>query len=143
MVPLPSFVVAIAPSSGKDVLAFIIEDLKYAKANIEKFDVANASLVQLTPTSEAASALLARVYRMNGDIQSAGKEAEELINSGKFSISDNPKVNSSEVILKFAGNCRHDKSDAGRIRYPEEYEHKGAQRKPIIGSRIILTIQRD
>ena len=94
----------IAPSSGKDVLAFIIEDLKYAKANIEKFNVANASLVQLTPTSEAATALLARVYRMNGDIQSAGKEAEELITSGKFSISDNPKVNTSEVILKFAGN---------------------------------------
>ncbi|MDY6025938.1 RagB/SusD family nutrient uptake outer membrane protein [Bergeyella zoohelcum] len=94
----------IKPSTPKEVLAFIIKDLKDAKTDIEAFDVTKASVVQLTPTSEAAAALLARVYRMNGDIALAGQVAEELINSGKFNIASNPKQNSSEVIMKFAGN---------------------------------------
>ena len=72
-------------------------------------------MTDASTTSEAATALLARVYRMNGDIQSAGKEAEELINSGKFSISDNPKVNNSEVILKFAGNLAETNGSWGWI----------------------------
>lgn len=95
---------SIAPSPGADVLNFIIADLKAAKASIERFDSSNAELVQLTPTSEAAQALLARVLRMKGDIGGAGIEAEELIKGGKFAISANPKDNKSEVIMKFAGN---------------------------------------
>lgn len=94
----------IAKSTGQEVLNFIINDLKFAKANIEPLNVANRAVTQLTPTKEAAIGLLARVYRINGDIQSAGIEAEELINGGKFSIASNPKDYSSEVILKFAGN---------------------------------------
>lgn len=93
----------IKANTPKEVLAFIINDLKYAKANVESVNAAVFS-TKLTPTKDAASALLARVYRMNGDIANAGIEAEELIKSGKFSISANPKVNDSEVILKFAGN---------------------------------------
>lgn len=95
---------AIAANTGAEVLDFIIADLRAAKASIEPFEPANASSVQLTPTKEAAQALLARVLRMKGDIVGAGVEAEELIQSGKFSISDDPKNNSSEIILKFAGN---------------------------------------
>lgn len=90
-------------NTPKEVLNFIIEDLKYAKANIEPINVGNQNS-KLTPTKEAASALLARVYRMNGDLANAGVEAEELIKSGKFAISDNPKNNDNEVIMKFAGN---------------------------------------
>jgi hypothetical protein len=49
------------------------------------------------------------------EIYSLRKEAEELINSGKFSISDNPKVNNSEVILKFAGNLAETNGSWGWI----------------------------
>lgn len=104
----------IKANAPKEVLAFIINDLKFAKANIEPLNAANA-VTKLTPTKDAASALLARVYRMNGDIANAGIEAEELIKSGKFSISDNPKVNDSEVILKFAGNKAEENGSWGWI----------------------------
>jgi len=93
----------VKPNTSKEVLAFIIKDLKAAKASIEPLNPLVAA-TRLTPTKEAASALLARVYRMNGDIANAGVEAEELIKSGKFSISANPGDNTSEVIMKFAGN---------------------------------------
>ncbi|WP_394264958.1 RagB/SusD family nutrient uptake outer membrane protein [Bergeyella zoohelcum] len=105
----------IEPSTPKEVLAFIIKDLKDAKADIEEFDVTKSSVVQLTPTSEAAAALLARVYRMNGEIALAGQVAEELINSGKFTIASNPKENSSEVIMKFAGNLAEKNGSWGWI----------------------------
>lgn len=93
----------IKASSPKDVLNFIINDLKYAKDNIESASATDVK-TRLKPTKEAAMALLARVYRMNGDLASAGAEAEALIKSGKFSISANPKNNDSEVIFKLAGN---------------------------------------
>ncbi|WHF50491.1 RagB/SusD family nutrient uptake outer membrane protein [Chryseobacterium gotjawalense] len=105
----------IAVSSGADVLDFIIADLKAAKGSIEPFNASNASLVQLTPTKEAAQALLARVLRIKGDINAAGVEAEELIKSGKFSIANNPKENASEVILKFAGNKAEENGSWGWI----------------------------
>lgn len=105
----------IKASTGPEVLAFIIADLKAAKAAIEPFDASNAGLVQLTPTKEAAQALLARVLRMNGDIAAAGVEAEALINSGKFRISANPKDYKSEVILKFAGNKAEENGSWGWI----------------------------
>ncbi len=94
----------IAPATKTVVLDFIINDLKFAKEKCSKIDSKNLAVSQLTPTSEAASALLARVYRIKGDIASAGKEAEELISSGKFSLSPNPAEYTSEVIMKFAGN---------------------------------------
>ncbi|MEJ5103056.1 RagB/SusD family nutrient uptake outer membrane protein [Chryseobacterium sp. MYb328] len=93
----------IKASSPKEVLNFIINDLKYAKDNVESASATDIK-TRLKPTKEAAMALLARVYRMNGDIASAGAEAEALIKSGKFSISANPKNNDSEVIYKLAGN---------------------------------------
>lgn len=106
---------SIAPSTKAQVLDFIITDLKAAKASIEPFNATNSSTAQLTPTKEAAQALLARVLRMKGDIAAAGVEAEELIKSGKFSISANPKENSSEVILKFAGNVAEENGSWGWI----------------------------
>lgn len=105
----------IAANTGAEVLDFIITDLRAAKASIEPFNTSNSSLVQLTPTKEAAQALLARVLRMKGDIAGAGVEAEELIKSGKFNISENPKDNSSEVILKFAGNIAEENGSWGWI----------------------------
>lgn len=94
----------IAPSSKSDVLNFIVNDLKYAKDNCNHFDSKNLTKSQLEPTSEAAAALLARVYRLQGNIAAAGKEAEELISKGNFKLSANPSENATEVILKFAGN---------------------------------------
>lgn len=105
----------IAASTGAQVLDFIIADLKAAKMSIEPFATANANVVQLTPTKEAAQALLARVLRMKGDIAGAGAEAEELIKGGKFKIAANPKANSSEVILKFAGNKAEENGSWGWI----------------------------
>lgn len=105
---------SIAPSTGKEVLDFIIKDLVDAKNSIEALDVKNTT-AKLAPTKEAAQALLARVYRMAGDIASAGKEAEELIQSGKFSIATNPKDNDSEIILKFAGNLAETNGSWGWI----------------------------
>lgn len=94
----------IAPSSKEDVLNFIVEDLKYAKANSISFNGLSLLESQKTPTKEAASALLARVYRIQGNIAAAGAEAEELINSGKFSLAVNPLERDSEVIFMFKGN---------------------------------------
>ncbi|MDN3695189.1 RagB/SusD family nutrient uptake outer membrane protein [Chryseobacterium tructae] len=105
---------AIKASSPKDVLNFIINDLKFAKDNIEPFN-ANDPKALLKPTKEAAMALLARVYRMNGDIQNAGLEAEALIKSGKFAISDNPKDLDAETILKFKGNRAEENGSWGWI----------------------------
>lgn len=105
----------IKANTPAEVLDFIIKDLVAAKEAIEPFDATKASTVQLTPTKEAAMALLARVYRMKGDLQKAGAEAEELIQSGKFKISANPKDNSSEVILKFAGNLAEENGSWGWI----------------------------
>lgn len=105
----------IAANTGAQVLDFIIADLKAAKMSIEPFATTNADVVQLTPTKEAAQALLARVLRMKGDIAGAGAEAEELIAGGKFKIAANPKSNKSEVILKFAGNKAEENGSWGWI----------------------------
>lgn len=104
----------IKASSGQDVLNFIINDLKFAKDNMEPLDLSDEN-AQLTPTREAAMALLARVYRINGDIQNAAIEAEALIMSGKFNISSNPKNYKSEVILKLAGNKAEENGSWGWI----------------------------
>lgn len=105
----------IKANTGQEVLNFIIADLKYAKDKIEPLNASNIATTQLTPTKEAAMALLARVYRMNGDIQSAGAEAEEVIKTGKFSISSNPKDYTNETILKFAGNRAEENGSWGWI----------------------------
>lgn len=108
----------IAPSSKASVLEFIINDLIFAKNNCSKIDSKNLGGTQLTPTSEAASALLARVYRIKGDIALAGKEAEELISSGKFSLSSSPAEYTSEVIMKFAGNKGEENGSWGWVMSP-------------------------
>lgn len=109
----------IAPASKAGVLDFIIADLKYAKENCIHIDPKNLSVSQLTPTSEAASALLARVYRIKGDIASAGKEAEELISKNIFTLSESPVENTSEVILKFAGNKSEENGSWGWVLSPQ------------------------
>lgn len=94
----------IAKSTKEQILAFIIEDLKFAKANIPSIEGKNIAIEQTLPTKEAATALLARVYRMQGNIAAAGVEAEEIIKSNKFSLAENPLERTGEVIMRFAGN---------------------------------------
>lgn len=85
-------------SSEKKVLEFIVQDLVFAKSNAPAFDGVNTN-----PSSEAAQALLARVYRIQGNISQAGVEAEALITGGKFSLSNNPKGDmEKEIIMNFA-----------------------------------------
>ena len=85
-------------SSEKLVLDFIASDLEYAKTNAPEFDGVNT-----TPTREAAQALLARVYRIQGKLPQAGIEAEALITGGKFSLSNDPKGDrEKELIMNFA-----------------------------------------
>ncbi|WP_299009216.1 RagB/SusD family nutrient uptake outer membrane protein [uncultured Tenacibaculum sp.] len=108
----------IAPSSKEDVLNFIVEDLKYAKENCVSFNGLSLLESQKTPTKEAASALLARVYRVQGDIAAAGAEAEELITSGKFSLAANPLERDSEVIFMFKGNKAEEVGSWGWIMSP-------------------------
>lgn len=109
----------IAPSSKEEVIEFIISDLLFAKENGSSFNVSNTLVSQKTPTKEAASALLARVYRIKGDIVAAGREAEELIQSGKFSLAVNPLERSSEVIFMFKGNKAEEVGAWGWIMSPE------------------------
>lgn len=109
----------LAPSSKEDVLNFIIADLKFAKENCAPFDGLNILLDQKEPTKEAAMALLARVYRLQGNISQAGAEAEELILSDKFSIASNPLERSSEVIFMFKGTKAEEVGSWGWIMSPE------------------------
>jgi len=109
----------IAPSSKEDVLNFIVEDLKFAKENCTPFNSASTSLDQKQPTKEAAIALLARIYRMQGKISDAGIEAEELISAAKFSLASNPLERSSEVIFMFKGNKAEEVGSWGWIMSPE------------------------
>ncbi|MDO6675501.1 RagB/SusD family nutrient uptake outer membrane protein [Tenacibaculum sp. 1_MG-2023] len=109
----------IAPSSKEDVLNFIVEDLKYAKANCVSFNGLSLLESQKTPTKEAASALLARVYRVKGNIVAAGTEAEELITSGKFTLAVNPLERDPEVIFMYKGNKAEEAGSWGWIMSPE------------------------
>nr|WP_321450534.1 RagB/SusD family nutrient uptake outer membrane protein [uncultured Carboxylicivirga sp.] len=108
----------IAPSSKEDVLKFIVEDLKWAKENCDPLDLTNLAVAQTMPSQEAAVALLARVYRLQGNIDLAGAEAEVLIKSGKFSLASNPKERTNEVIMRFAGNKSEQNGSWGWIMSP-------------------------
>lgn len=105
----------IAPSSKEDVLNFIIEDLKYGKENMVEFDGKNVGLSSKVPTKEAAAALLARVYRLKGDLAAAANEAEYVIGTNKFSIAQNPKERESEVITMLKGNKAEEAGSWGWI----------------------------
>lgn len=109
----------IATATKEAVINFIIEDLKYAKANCPAINAANLPTSQLTPTSEAATALLARVYRLNNEIGKAGIEAEELINSHIFTLAANPAEYTSEVIMKFNGFKAEENGSWGWIMSPQ------------------------
>lgn len=92
----------IAPSSKQDVMQFIINDLKFAKENCDPLDATDMTTAQTMPSKEAAQALLARVYRLNGQIDLAAAEAEDLITKGKFTLAANPIERTTEVICRFA-----------------------------------------
>ena len=109
----------IAPSSKDAVLDFIVKDLEFAMANCPVFDEKNAEVSQCTPTQEGAKALLARVYRLQGDIASAGIIAEQLITSGKFPLSSNPSEYRGETIMRFAGNKAEENGSWGWIMSPQ------------------------
>lgn len=107
-----------APASKSEVLKFIIDDLISAKASMNAINTNALASSQTLPSKEAASALLARVYRMNGEIAKAGVEAEELINSKKFSLGVNPLERTNEVIMRFAGNKAEENGSWGWIMSP-------------------------
>ncbi|WP_461630342.1 RagB/SusD family nutrient uptake outer membrane protein [Labilibaculum euxinus] len=107
-----------APASKEDVLKFIIEDLKAAKVLMNPINTNQLAISQTLPSAEAASALLARVYRMNGEIAKAGIEAEELITSKKFTLAANPLERTNEVIMRFAGNKAEANGSWGWIMSP-------------------------
>ncbi|MFZ3563123.1 RagB/SusD family nutrient uptake outer membrane protein [Tenacibaculum finnmarkense] len=109
----------LAPSSKEDVLNFIVEDLKFAKANSASFTTLSLVDSQKTPTKEAATALLARIYKLQGNKAAAGAEAELLINSGKFSLAGNPLERASEVIFMFKGTKAEEVGSWGWIMSPE------------------------
>lgn len=109
----------VAPSPKEDVLKFIVEDLKFAKLNGTEFSTLDVIGSQKNPTREAAIALLARVYRLQGNNAAAGVEAEELINTGKFSLSPNPLERDSEVVFMFKGVKSEGAGYWGYIMSPE------------------------
>ena len=105
----------IAKSTVAEIYNFMISDLLFAKKNAPAFNDKNAAVSNTMPTQEAAQALLARVYRLKGDITAAAAEAESLITSGKFSLSTNPLQRTSEVIMRFANNPDVDNARWGYI----------------------------
>lgn len=88
-------------SKVEKIWAFVIQDLLFAKENAPAFDTSNAK-ANTYPTQEAAMALLARAYRLSGDITKAGIEAESVIKTSKFTLAAEMKKSESEVIMNFA-----------------------------------------
>lgn len=92
-------------SSEAEVYAQIIQDAEFALTNAPAFVAGGDDYA----TSEAAKALLARVYLILDDMPNAKKYADEVISSGKFAIETNyanaftkPFVSSEHIFkLKF------------------------------------------
>lgn len=108
----------IAPSSKEDVLNFIVEDLMFAKTNCDPIAISDPSHAK-EPSKEAAMALLARVYRIQGNLPAAAIEAEALIATNKFSLSANPLERADEVIFMFIGTKAEEVGSWGWIMSPE------------------------
>ncbi|WP_321517031.1 RagB/SusD family nutrient uptake outer membrane protein [Marinifilum fragile] len=108
----------IAPSSKQDVLNFIIADLIDAQAKMNPMDLTDVATNQTVPTKEAATALLARMYRLNGELAKAGEQAESLIKAGNFTLAANPLERTNEVIMRFAGNKAEENGSWGWIMSP-------------------------
>jgi starch-binding outer membrane protein, SusD/RagB family len=72
-------------SSSEDIYNFLINDLKFAEANLPlKNEYSGADLGRAT--KGAAQALLARVYLFRGDFANAEINALAVINSGKYGL---------------------------------------------------------
>ncbi|MEO7211638.1 RagB/SusD family nutrient uptake outer membrane protein [Mucilaginibacter sp.] len=69
-----------------DVYKFMINDLKFAEANLTVKVRAGSSIAQGHVSSGSASALLAKVYLYMEDYANARIEAEKVINSGEFKL---------------------------------------------------------
>ncbi|MEM7373661.1 MAG: RagB/SusD family nutrient uptake outer membrane protein [Bacteroidota bacterium] len=65
-----------------EVYEQVISDLLFAKNNLPEDN-------GIFATTYAASAILSRIYLMQGDLASAGTEADRIIESGMFSLVDN------------------------------------------------------
>lgn len=98
-------IVKIPRSSEAEVYSQIIQDAEFAINNAPAFVAGGDDYA----TAEAAKALLARVYLILDDMPNAKKYADEVINSGKFTIESNyanaftkPFVSSEHIFkLKF------------------------------------------
>ena len=86
-------------SDAGDVYAFILNDLKYAEANLP-----DAPRLIGAPSKWSAKTLLTDVYMNTADYTDAASEAQEVIQSGKFSlvnvgtVSDFDKLYGADVI---------------------------------------------
>jgi starch-binding outer membrane protein, SusD/RagB family len=69
-----------------DVYKFIVNDLKYAEANLVHMIRSGASVAQGRVSSGSASAVLSKVYLYMQDYADAQAEAQKVINSGEFKL---------------------------------------------------------
>ncbi|MDU1890478.1 MAG: RagB/SusD family nutrient uptake outer membrane protein [Dysgonomonas sp.] len=105
------------------IWAFVIQDLEFAKTNAPEFNTSDPT-ANSYPTREAAMALLARAYRLSGDIAKAGIEAENVIKTNKFPLATSMKSSESEIIMNFLQQPNTDKS-YGEWGYIMSWEARG------------------
>jgi starch-binding outer membrane protein, SusD/RagB family len=73
-------------TSEADSYAFIIQDLKEAAEGLAGVDHGSADFNRTRATEYAAKALLARVYLYIGDVENAGKMADDVIKNGGYAL---------------------------------------------------------
>lgn len=93
-----------------DVYAQVIADLIFARDNLDEYNDAGGLEQAFRANSLTASAMLARVYLLQGDYDAAGEEAQNVIESGVFTLLDDPidaflTPNSAEAIWEVQNNA--------------------------------------
>lgn len=105
----------------KDVLRFALEELQAAEAGLPESDIPGRV------TKYAAKALMAKLYLYNKDYANARTKAEEVINSGKYSlVSDYTGMftkmsmnNNGESIFSIQHQFSQDPWGTGNIKNPD------------------------
>lgn len=98
----------------EETYAFILDDLKQAKELLPEPDPDEPSVYA---TKYVAAAILSRVYLQMGDYPNARDEANEVIESGYYSLTNtyaeafNNTSNSSEDIFALQVSAQHDEND--------------------------------
>ncbi|MBX3257329.1 MAG: RagB/SusD family nutrient uptake outer membrane protein [Chitinophagaceae bacterium] len=101
-------------SSLEDTYAFILDDLKQAKELLPEPDLDEPTVYA---NKYVAAAVLSRVYLQMGDYPNARQEANEVIESGYYSLTANytdefnNTSNTSEDIFALQVSAQHDEND--------------------------------